>query len=510
MLGEPSGERSRRVLALAGRVTETEILDLCDVIPGEETARGRRPFERSAESLFTSGAFIHGGVCGLRTNCRSCPWTIALLACVIRCVCPGSSFSSVVLSRNIKTGPHRDMNNEVGSRNTVIKASSFSGGGLLLEDPGGTHKLIHEGQEVACKEATFESGAIQFDQSLLHATEEWTGTRVVIIGFTVRDLAKLGLEDKSYLDFLLGGGVVMHTAEQQMVAHKPKRVQAEDPFHGYMIAARAANYGDPLTVSWRGLHQSMCDGCGLNSPGRWRPGSRGLGLPSKPRDLAQKLHALVQGFVVEKISDVKKEFYRLSMGKMQEAPFGDVDMDRLRQGWFSLLPDPEAAKLVAEGQPFFLEALSQTSRILGDEDWEVLTRGADNYARGRMVGVDAPFPRVPLVFRPKKKFREYDDATYQAMNSNYASAALVPDQLEAQFAEEEVLGMMYPLSEKEAPCRFGDTLHVAALGAIAEDDGTVRPIFDGTHSVRLNNRIHIEDHLEFPGPPCVAWARYLC
>ena len=331
----------------------------------------------------------------------------------------------------------------------------------------------------------------------------------MIIGFTVRDLAKLGLEDKSYLETLLGKGYAMDTAEQQIVACSPKRVQAEDPFHGYMLAARTANYGDALTVSWRGLHQSMCDGCGLNSPGRWRPGSRGLGLPSEARYLAQKLHALVQGFVVEKISDVKKEFFRLSMGKMQEAPFGDSDMDRLRQGWFSLLPDPEAAKLVAEGQPFFLEALSQTSRILGDEDWEVLTRATDNYARGRMVGVDAPFPRVPLVFRPKKKFREYDDTTYQAMNSNYASAALVPDQLEAQFAEEEALGMMYPLSEREARRRFGDTLHVAALGAIAKDDGAVRPIFDGTHSVRLNNRIHIEDHLDFPGPPCVARAMEL-
>ena len=340
----------------------------------------------------------------------------------------------------------------MGSLNTVIKASTFSEGGLIIEDPGGAHKLVHEGREITCRRLSFENGAIQFDPSLLHATEAWKGARVVVIDFTVRDLAKLGAEDKARLDFLLGGEVFTDTGDQQMVAHKSKGQEVEDPFHGYMIAARAANFGDPLTVSWRGLHQSMCDGCGLNSPGRWRPGSRGLGLPSEARDLAQKLHALVQGFVVDKIPDVKKEFFRLAMGRMQEAPFDNVAMDRLRQGWFSLLPDPEAAKLVAEGQPFYLEALSQTSRILGDEDWEVLTRGADNYARGRMVGVDVPFPRVPLVFRPKKKFREYEDTEYQAMNSNYASVALVPEQLGAQFAEEEALGMMYPLSEREAPC----------------------------------------------------------
>ena len=42
------------------------------------------------------------------------------------------------------------------------------------------------------------------------------------------------------------------------------------------------------------------------------------------------------------------------------------------------------------------------------------------------------------------------------MNSSYGSAALVPEQLEAQFAEDEALGMMYPLSEKEARRRFDD------------------------------------------------------
>ena len=45
MLGEPSGEMEikARKIALAGHVTEGEILGLCDVVPEEETARGGDP-----------------------------------------------------------------------------------------------------------------------------------------------------------------------------------------------------------------------------------------------------------------------------------------------------------------------------------------------------------------------------------------------------------------------------------------------------------------------------------
>ncbi|CAE7322130.1 unnamed protein product [Symbiodinium sp. CCMP2592] len=110
----------------------------------------------------------------------------------------------------------------------------------------------------------------------------------------------------------------------------------------------------------------------------------------------------------------------LALGKYEEAPFSVQAMGRLRRSWFALREDPAAAALQEPGQPFFLEALSQTCRAVGDEDWEVLTRAEDNYARGRRLGVDRPFPRVA-----------------------------VPEQLEKQFEEEEALGFMYPLSEKE-------------------------------------------------------------
>ncbi|CAE7826044.1 unnamed protein product [Symbiodinium sp. CCMP2592] len=508
LLGEPSCslESKSREIAMSGRISQADMFALCDLISDEETGRGRRPGELPTEKLFTSGAYVHGGVCGLRKHCRASPWTTALLACIINCVCPGSKFTSVLLGRDIKTGPHRDENNEPGSHNIVVKAASFSRGGLLLEDETGDQEMIVNGQLRQFRVLGFVEGFLKFDPSLWHATEDWEGTRIVVIGFSIRDPHKLKSEDQIFLERLLGDEDHGDTGPTRSTSSKVKSPDIEYPFHGYMEAARSYNYGDPLTVSWRGLHQSMCDGCGLNSPGRWRPGSRGLGLPWEASDLAQRIHGLLLRFVSENIDDTKKAFFRLALGRMSSAPFSPESMEHLRDEWFRLLPDSKAASKVAEGQPFYLEALSQTSRLLGDEDWGILTRDPENYASGRKVGVDSPFPRVPLVFRPKKKWRDYDDSPYQAINANYSSAALVPDQLEAQFEEEEALGMMFPLSEAEARKRFGDKLHVASLGAIMKDDGTVRTIFDGTHSVKLNNRIRIDDHLEFPGPSCVGRA----
>ena len=42
---------------------------------------------------------------------------------------------------------------------------------------------------------------------------------------------------------------------------------------------------------------------------------------------------------------------------------------------------------------------------------------------------------------------------------------------------------------------------MAAIGALQKPSGEVRPLHDGTHGIRLNNHIVIEDRLEVPGPP---------
>lgn len=138
---------------------------------------------------------------------------------------------------------------------------------------------------------------------------------------------------------------------------------------------------------------------------------------------------------------------------------------------------------------------------MGDEDTHILTKQlGDNYVTGRRVGVGSPIDPAPLVFRQKRKPKKYDDSEFRPLAENYPSAPETKDIISRQFEEEERLGWMYPLSGKEAKRRFGERLRIASLAAIPKDEQTVRVIFDGTHSVHVNNEIVLWDRLEFPSP----------
>ena len=260
----------------------------------------------------------------------------------------------------------------------------------------------------------------------------------------------------------------------------------------------------PMVCRWHAKPpSSFNDGCGLCSPGRWPPGRRNF-QDGERGDFIRKLAGVIRNFTHEVIPDPQRTFFALALGKLQVAPFSDSQMQALRARWFALLPSPGEAAVVPEGQPFFLHAVAQTARMMGEEDADILDTGPDNYCEGRMVGYGHTFPRVPLVFRPKIKERRYDESDFKAENSNYESAKEHSQQIEVQFQEEEKMGFMFPLTEKEARRRYGERLRVASLGAIPKDDERVRVIFDATHFVKINNGITIQDRLEFPGPEASA------
>eukprot|EP00435_Cladocopium_sp_Y103_P065264 s836_g27.t1 len=283
----------------------------------------------------------------------------------------------------------------------------------------------------------------------------------------------------------------------------PSTTAEDDPFHGVLKGALLEHKGMPMTCNWHAkVPTSFNDGCGLCSPGRWPPARRNF-QGGERGEFIDRLAALIKNFTREVIKDTQRMFFALSLGKLERAPFTEEQMERLRRAWFAMLPAPEEAEKIPEGQPFFLHALAQTARKMGEEDSDVLDSGEDNYCDGRYKYT---FPRVPLVFRPKLKERQYDESEYRPENDNYGSAKDHKQQIETQFAEEEKLGFMFPLTEAEARRRYGDRLRVAALGAIPKDDGRVRVIFDATHFVQVNNHIGILDRLEFPGPEASATA----
>ena len=80
---------------------------------------------------------------------------------------------------------------------------------------------------------------------------------------------------------------------------------------------------------------------------------------------------------------------------------------------------------------------------------------------------------------------------------NYSSVVGHEQVLLNQFREEEALGMMFELDIKVARANYPN-LHLAAQGSLRKGDDSWRVLHDGTHGVRLNNRIVIEDRTRMP------------
>ena len=88
------------------------------------------------------------------------------------------------------------------------------------------------------------------------------------------------------------------------------------------------------------------------------------------------------------------------------------------------------------------------------------------------------------------------------MMKNYASVHENVAIIEAQFREEEKLGMLCEVPLAQALKEYGaDELHLAALAAIRKTDDSFRILHDGTHGVQVNPRIIVRDQMRCPGVP---------
>ena len=264
----------------------------------------------------------------------------------------------------------------------------------------------------------------------------------------------------------------------------------------------------PMTCNWHAkVPSSFNDGCGLCSPGRWPPSRRNFQSGSVGAFI-RRLSRLVQEFTHEVIPDTQRAFFALALGKLQVAPFSDEKMEGLRKRWCQLFPTPAEAGVVPEGQPFYLHAIAQTARLMGEEDVDILDTGKDNYCNGRMVGFEYTFPRVPLVFRPKVKERKYDESEFKAENSNYESAKehdVMRSRLRCSSRRRKDWGLCFRCRKRKPAAGLATECGWRrCMGAIPKDDERVRVIFDATHFVQINNSIGIQDRVEFPGPEASA------
>ena len=215
--------------------------------------------------------------------------------------------------------------------------------------------------------------------------------------------------------------------------------------------------------------------------------------------LSETLEAFKSGATVARAT------FRLATGKWDGPLFPKDKLDTLREDWFRMLPDPERAKEVTPGQPFFLRAIAQTLEILEDPDFGTAEQGKYCFCNGVEVGHLRPLGPVPQVYRLRRKDQKYNDSSWEPEMRNYGEGPEVERSLQEAFEKEEREGRMFPLSLGEAKKRYpGNQLRIAAQAVIPKPGNDFRVVHDATHGVQVNNEIVMKDRLESPGSREVA------
>ncbi|CAE7217322.1 cyp-13A1 [Symbiodinium natans] len=153
----------------------------------------------SPDAAFTAGMYRHGGVVGLRASRHDLRASIQALTAYVRQCDASHVFTSVAVFFNTASPPHRDTQNE-NTPNLVLKLSSFSGGGLWIEDSCGSVERLVSGKPTLGKILNFQDGKLYVQaREKWHATEPWEGSRVVLVAYNLGCAAQLSADNRTDL-----------------------------------------------------------------------------------------------------------------------------------------------------------------------------------------------------------------------------------------------------------------------------------------------------------------------
>ena len=172
-----------------GFVTKSELSELLDALPSDKKFASNRGHCIETTKTWTTGVYRFSEKPGLRTNTHAYPRTTRLFAALVTAVFPGCAFSSVGLFKNLKTSPHRDVNNSPGVPNLLVPCSDFTGGSVKVCDSD------------TSKEPAFldvSKRPVKLDASKVHSTEDWNGDRLLLVAFHVQGACSLrGMDAKT-------------------------------------------------------------------------------------------------------------------------------------------------------------------------------------------------------------------------------------------------------------------------------------------------------------------------
>ncbi|CAE7884617.1 RE1 [Symbiodinium sp. KB8] len=182
---DPVEEYARAVLK-EDRIDRDLVESLARLLPTDGKKPSRFGDPSDDECIWASGAFVHGGVVGILNNTRKYPLATKVFVNYLKDQCPGFKCNSVAVFKGIKAKPHKDAHN-VGV-NAVVPLTDFEGCEVMVKRGEKTVALkVSEGPQF-------------FDPHEEHYTTPCTkGTSLMLVGYSIRDSAKLKEEMVSFL-----------------------------------------------------------------------------------------------------------------------------------------------------------------------------------------------------------------------------------------------------------------------------------------------------------------------
>ena len=156
--------------------------------------RGKRSVVNNGHA-YSFGAYAHGKFKGVTESSNRHPMLISYLNEYLRARGATGGWSTIQVSKDLETPPHKDCNNLKNSVNQLTTLGRHEGGQLWVKDPNGDRLFNGEnGRVLACR-----NKIASFSPDQVHATLPSEGERWSISAFTSRSVPMLSELEKNKL-----------------------------------------------------------------------------------------------------------------------------------------------------------------------------------------------------------------------------------------------------------------------------------------------------------------------
>ena len=150
------------------------------------------------------GAFTYGGVVGVTRTTRKLPWTTRVMTKVLRLTSPGTRITSICVSCNVQSPPHRDRWNILKSQNVVVSLEHPSTGGELWIESRNPlsrkpQKSLRCGNQTVVGDIHQLRQPVVFEPRQWRHTLPWVGNRMVLVGYSTFGFPRMSSEDVTFL-----------------------------------------------------------------------------------------------------------------------------------------------------------------------------------------------------------------------------------------------------------------------------------------------------------------------